>query len=166
MSGECQVFAAGLSFPDVYATAAVSGSEQNTIGAEFKRVHPVGVLAAFVGQFACGCAVDADDFLGAGESDHGLVGTDVGGKDFVEFVTDGHESFAGADVPHHAETFGSTATTTGEQQAAVAAELQDTGTTFGERKHAESFEGAGVVQDHLFLTGHGHQFRPRVCGDG
>jgi hypothetical protein len=162
---ECEIFTAGLGLPDMHTATAVCRCQKYSVRTEFERVDPVSMLTAFVRQFTGGGAVDTNDFLWSSECHHRLIGTDVGSENFVEFVTDGHEPFAGADVPNHAEPLRGAATTSGEEQAAVAAELEYSRATFGEGEHTESFHRPGVVQDDLLLTGNRRQFGPWVGGN-
>ena len=167
MAAEGEVLAAGERFPDEQAAVAVAGGQQHAVGAELQRRHPVGVLLDLVEQRAVLGRVDADHLARAAQGDLRLIGADVGGQDgsrsrrrpsmmrspVVTFQTDDLARLAAAAAA-------------GQEQAAVAAELQHVRHAFRERQHAEQLQRVGVVEQHLLLPADGDQRRPRVAGQG
>ena len=85
---QVQVQTAGIGFPYVQATAAVSRRDQHAVRAVINAVNPVGVLLEFKALFAGRRVKNANDLLRTSQSDAGEVVVDIGAEDRVEFISD------------------------------------------------------------------------------
>ena len=76
-------------------------------------------------ELAVGRAVDADDLARPAEGDQAVVGADVGGEHGVVFLADLEDALARLHVPDDRQARLPAPAAAGQQQVAVAAELQD-----------------------------------------
>ena len=93
-----------------------------------------------------------------------MVGADVGGEDGVVFLADLEDALAGLDVPDDRQARLAAAAAAGEEQVAVAAELQDVDRPLGERQDADQAVRVGVVEQHLLLPADGDERGPGAGG--
>ena len=92
-----------------------------------------------------------------------MVGADVGGEDGVGLVADLDDALAGLDVPDDDLARLAAAAAAGEQQAAVAAELQDVGSSpRGTAGRRGGRSVSRVVEQDLLLPGDGDERGPRA----
>ena len=160
VAAQVEELAAGLRFPDDQAVVAVAGREQDAVGAELGGGDPLGVLAHLLGQRAVGRVVDPDDLAGPAEGDLAVVGADVGRQDDVVFLADLEDARPLLDVPGDRDPGLAAAAAAGQQQVAVAAELEDVDRPFGKRQHADQVVIGRPVEQHLLVPGDRDQRRP------
>ena len=157
----------GLGFPDKQSTVAVRTGHQDAVGAESRAVDPVGVfLGHLPQQFARPGRIDTESLAGTSQCNQLVVGTDVGTQDGVEFLAYFNHTFSALHIPNHHLAVGGSAATTGQQQAAIAAEAQRVREALGIRQDSDKFQRASVVEQHLFLASHGTKRRPGTGGQG
>ena len=160
MAAEVVELAAGLGLPDDQAVVAVAGGEQDAVGAELDGRDPLGVLAHLEGERAVGRVVDPDDLARTAERDLAVVGADVGRQHDVVFLADLEDARALLDVPGDRQPRLAAAPAAGQEQVAVAAELQDVDQPLGERQDADQVVVGRPVEQHLLVPGDRDQRRP------
>ena len=103
-------------------------------------------------EFAGRRVVDLHNSARPAECHELLIWTDVGGEDRVGLITDLGQAFAGGDIKQHDLARFRAVSASGEQQLAVAAELQHIRNPFGERQRADQLQIVGVVEQDLLLA--------------
>src|SRR5688572_16235246 len=166
VAGAVVQFAGGVALPDPEAACAVAGGEIAAVGAEGDGLDPVGVLLDGVFLGGVGGGVDLEDLERGAQGDAGLVRGNVGGEDFVEFFADLGDALAGEHVPGDDLSGLGADAAAGDEELAVAGELERAREAFGEGEDADEFEGVGVVEEDLFLAADGDERGPGAGGDG
>ena len=131
---------------------AVGGGEEDAVGGVGEGGDPVGVLGDAIEEGAVGEAVDLEGAGGPAEGGAVELGVDVGGEDGVElFADDGEGEAVGEGPEAEAAQFGFEAPG-GEEEAAVAGEVEGVDEVAVGGEGADEFGvvgGEGVEEDLL-----------------
>ena len=95
-----------------------------------------------------------------------MIGADVGGQHGVVFLADLEDALAGLDVEGDRQPRLPAAAAAGQQQVAVAAELEHVDRPLGERKHADQVVIGRPVEQHLLVPADGDERGPGARGHG
>jgi hypothetical protein len=117
-------------------------------------------------SLAIGGVVDLHDLAGASECDELLVGAEIGSEHGVGFIADGGEAFAGLDLKENDAAGLHRFAACDHQNAAIKAEADDVGLTFGEGECAEFLLRGGIEQTNVLITCDGDQRSAWTRGHG